>query len=117
MKKFWLLAIPAALCVAAVVSACASDETYRVVYMNGDEVFFSAKVTAGEELPVPENDPERADEGNIVYTFAGWTDDAEGGVGDVVDLDEVTAVTTDGGHHRSYILRRVRCCQLLHRHF
>ena len=95
MKKFWLLAIPAALCVAAVVSACASDETYRVVYMNGDEVFFSAKVTAGEELPVPENDPERADEGNIVYTFAGWTDDAEGGVGDVVDLDEVTAVTTD----------------------
>ena len=100
MKKFWLLAIPAALCVAAVVSACASDdaveaETYKVVYMNGDEVFFSAKVTAGEELPVPENDPERADEGNIVYTFAGWTDDAEGGVGDVVDLDEVTAVTTD----------------------
>lgn len=100
MKKFWLLAIPAALCAAAVVSACASDdaveaETYKVVYMNGDEVFFSAKVTAGEELPVPENDPERADEGNIVYTFAGWTDDAEGGVGDVVDLDEVTAVTTD----------------------
>ena len=100
MKKFWLLAIPAALCAAAVVSACASDdaaeaETYKVVYMNGDEVFFSAKVTAGEELPVPENDPERADEGNIVYTFAGWTDDAEGGVGDVVDLDEVTAVTSD----------------------
>lgn len=100
MKKFWLLAIPAALCAAAVVSACASDgkgetETYKVVYMNGDKVFFSAKVTAGEELPVPENDPERADEGNIVYTFAGWTDDAEGGVGDVVDLDEVTAVTSD----------------------
>lgn len=100
MKKFWLLAIPAALCVAAVVSACALDdaveaETYRVVYMNGDKVFFRADVKHGEKLPVPKNDPERADEGNIVYTFAGWTDDAEGGVGDVVDLDEVTAVTTD----------------------
>ena len=100
MKKFWLLAIPAALCAAAVVSACASDdaveaETYRVVYMNGDEVFFRADVKHGEKLPVPENDPERADEGNIVYTFAGWTDDAEGGVGDVVDLDEVTSVTSD----------------------
>lgn len=95
MKKFWLLAIPAALCAAAVVSACASDETYRVVYMNGDEVFFSAKVTAGEELPVPENDPERADEGNIVYTFAGWTDEAEGGADDIVDPGEVTSVTSD----------------------
>ena len=100
MKKFWLLAIPAALCAAAVVSACVSDdaveaETYRVVYMNGDKVFFSAKVTAGEELPVPKNDPERADEGNIVYTFAGWTDEAEGGVDDIVDPGEVTSVTTD----------------------
>lgn len=100
MKKFWLLAIPAALCAAAVVSACASDdaveaETYRVVYMNGDEVFFSADVKHGEKLPVPENDPERADEGNIVYTFAGWTDEAEGGADDIVDPGEVTSVTSD----------------------
>ena len=100
MKKFWLLAIPAALCAAAVVSACASDdaveaETYRVVYMNGDEVFFSADVKHDEKLPVPENDPERADEGNIVYTFAGWTDEAEGGADDIVDPGEVTSVTSD----------------------
>lgn len=100
MKKFWLLAIPAALCAAAVVSACALDdaveaETYRVVYMNGDEVFFSADVKHGEKLPVPENDPERADEGNIVYTFAGWTDEAEGGADDIVDPGEVTSVTSD----------------------
>ena len=100
MKKFWLLAIPAALCAAAVVSACASDdaveaETYRVVYMNGDKVFFRADVKHGEKLPVPKNDPERKDEGNVVYTFAGWTDEAEGGVDDIVDPGEVTSVTSD----------------------
>ena len=91
MKKRCLLAVFVLFCIAAIFAACdVKVAEYEVTFMNGPEVFYSAKVQESDSLPRPDKNPEKAEDDIYTYTFQGWSL-SEGG--EIVDLDSVTEVT------------------------
>ena len=101
MKKKWLWTGIAVACFAATVAVgCGGfswrddpgEETteYEVVFMNGEEEFWSVSVTEGDPVPQPEGTPEKAADDAYTYTFAGWSLEEEG---EVTSL--ATAVSED----------------------
>ncbi len=91
MKKRCLLSVFVLFCIAAIFAACdVKVAEYEVTFMNGPEVFYSAKVQESDSLPRPDKNPEKAEDDIYTYTFQGWSL-SEGG--EIVDLDSVTEVT------------------------
>ena len=101
MKKKWLWTGIAVACFAATVAVgCGGvnwrddpgEETteYEVVFMNGEEEFWSVSVAEGDPVPQPEGTPEKAADDAYTYTFAGWSLEEEG---EVTSL--ATAVSED----------------------
>lgn len=87
MRKKWLWAVVSVLCLAAIFVGCTHTAEYDVTYMNGTEVFYSAKVEEGAALPVPTMDPTKEEDDTYTYTFKGWSLTENG---EIVDLASVT---------------------------
>lgn len=91
MRKRWLLAALSALCFALLFVGCTAQKpVYTVTYINGAEVFYTDTAEEGAPLPLPDKDPEKAEDDTYTYTFKGWSL-SEGG--EIADLASVTSVT------------------------
>ncbi len=87
MRKKWLWAVVSVLCLAAIFVGCTHTAEYDVKYMNGTQVFYTAKAEEGAALPVPTMDPTKEEDDTYTYTFKGWSLTENG---EIVDLASVT---------------------------
>ena len=95
MRKRWLLAVLSALCFALLFVGCTAQKpVYTVTYINGAEVFYTDTAEEGAPLPLPDKDPEKAEDDTYTYTFKGWSLSEGGEIADLASVTEVTEAMT-----------------------